>query len=261
VSDVQLAQIVHMGGFSGINTVTTGVAIVMAESGGQPKARNTNSDGSVDRGMWQINNKAHPDVSDSVADDPIGATKAAYKISNGGKNWKPWATYTSGKYLLFMPRAAAAVALIPLNTSPSDLAGQVVAAAPGGDAISGVATAISSATSVLVKTGQWIGNPHNWVRITEVLAGAVAVIIGLQLVARSGATGPAVAAARVPGRAAKAASSGAKKAGKAAAQVAAAVATDGASAAATGAAKAGKAASSGAAKAGKAATKAAPRRY
>lgn len=28
----------------------------------------------------------------------------AWKISNGGTNWQPWSTYTSGKYLEYMPK-------------------------------------------------------------------------------------------------------------------------------------------------------------
>jgi hypothetical protein len=95
-------------GFSGPQLVTA-VAVGLAESGGRSDALGLNSDGSRDRGPWQINDRAHPDVSDACAFDPPCAAQAAYAISIHGSDWWPWTTYASGKYRQFVPAAEAAV--------------------------------------------------------------------------------------------------------------------------------------------------------
>jgi hypothetical protein len=85
------------------------VAIAMAESGLNPSATNVNTNGSVDRGLWQINNAAHPDVTDSAAFNPTTAAEDMLQISDGGTNWSPWVTYQTGAYLRYLPTAEAAV--------------------------------------------------------------------------------------------------------------------------------------------------------
>lgn len=67
-------------------------AIVMAESGGDTHARNVNSDGSVDRGAFQINSRWHPEVPDAVCYNIGLAARAAYIISKRGTDWSQWAT-------------------------------------------------------------------------------------------------------------------------------------------------------------------------
>jgi Lysozyme like domain len=83
----------------------TALAIVLAESGGNTHARHVNSDGSVDRGLFQINDRAHPDVPDSCAYSPPCAASAAKKISKNWTDFSPWTTYTSGAYRRFLDQA------------------------------------------------------------------------------------------------------------------------------------------------------------
>lgn len=72
-------------------------AIALAESSGDPTATNHNSDGSVDRGLWQINS-SHGSLSTyNVADN----AKAAVKIK-GTQGLSAWVTYTNGMYRKFM---------------------------------------------------------------------------------------------------------------------------------------------------------------
>jgi hypothetical protein len=49
--------------------------VAKCESGFNPKARNINSPDSIDRGLFQINSKYHPEVTDGQADDPEFATR------------------------------------------------------------------------------------------------------------------------------------------------------------------------------------------
>jgi len=44
--------------------------LILVESGGNPRAEHHDDDGSVDRGLVQINSQAHPEVSDAEAYDP-----------------------------------------------------------------------------------------------------------------------------------------------------------------------------------------------
>ena len=64
------------------------VRVAKCESNLNPLAVNKNTDGSRDRGLFQINEKWHPDVSDEVAFNPITATEffcKAYK--EGHLDW------------------------------------------------------------------------------------------------------------------------------------------------------------------------------
>ena len=89
------------------STCPTAVAICIAESGGRPSATNTNSDShhSVDRGLWQINNYWHKEVTDSCAFNSACNGKAAYRISHSGSNWSAWSTFKSGAYKKQLPQA------------------------------------------------------------------------------------------------------------------------------------------------------------
>lgn len=74
-------------------------AIAFAESGGIPNAILRNSrEYSV--GLWQINTNVHPYTPEDMA-DPVKNAAAAFVISKGGKDWRPWSTYKNGKYKQF----------------------------------------------------------------------------------------------------------------------------------------------------------------
>ena len=68
--------------------------IAEAESGGQQYAVNDNSNGTVDRGYWQINS-SHGSLSTFGAYDNA---RAAVLISGDGTDWTPWTTYQTGAY-------------------------------------------------------------------------------------------------------------------------------------------------------------------
>lgn len=120
---LSLAHLLLGQGFSSDGAVM-GIAIIMKESGGNTNARNHNSNGSIDRGIWQWNNRAHPDISDACAFDPVCATQKALSISGNGSNWGPWnpPSYKNGTpaaAVPFIPMAKAAVlAAGPLGGTP-----------------------------------------------------------------------------------------------------------------------------------------------
>jgi len=86
----------------------TAVAVALAESSGNCKAQNVNKGGSIDRGLWQINNYYHSECSDSCAYDCTCNAGCAKSVSSGGSNWQPWSTYNSGAYKSHLAAAEAA---------------------------------------------------------------------------------------------------------------------------------------------------------
>ena len=105
-----VAQAAYDAGFRGERLVLS-IAVAKAESGYKPKAHLRNGptkgcpNGSTDRGIWEINDCYHPKVSNACAYDVACNAKAAFKISNGGKNWKPWSSFNAGKHLPFISEA------------------------------------------------------------------------------------------------------------------------------------------------------------
>ncbi len=64
------------------------VRVARAESSLIPSAININKNGSKDRGIFQINNEYHPEISDEAANDIVLATKFfCHAFKNGNLNW------------------------------------------------------------------------------------------------------------------------------------------------------------------------------
>jgi hypothetical protein len=84
---LQLRALMMRAGFPNPDLAT---AIALAESGGVPGAL---GDGGVSIGLFQINTRAHPRFALTDLKDPVKNVAAAYEISRGGANWKPWSTW------------------------------------------------------------------------------------------------------------------------------------------------------------------------
>jgi len=68
--------------------------IAAAESSWRIDARAGNEDSSVDRGLFQINSRWHPSVSDDEAFDLHANVSYAHALSRGGTDWSQWAELT-----------------------------------------------------------------------------------------------------------------------------------------------------------------------
>ena len=120
-----VAHAAYTAGFRG-QALLTAVAIAMAESRGNPSARKNDSiEDSV--GLWQINidprkswgrARARKHGGASGLMDPYENARAAYDISNQGKNFNPWSTYKQKKnsYTNWLGTAATAIRKIGLNS-------------------------------------------------------------------------------------------------------------------------------------------------
>lgn len=128
LSASQIFNYAKQAGFSTSSAIIA-TAIALAESSGVTDAKgyNRNTSGgidSVDRGVWQINNVWHPEISDTCAFDPACAARAAYTISNKGTDFHPWSTFSSGIYTRDIPAAqqgAASAAVDTLVANPNNV--------------------------------------------------------------------------------------------------------------------------------------------
>lgn len=113
LTDVQIARTAKGAGFNGSGLLIA-IAVCLAESDGDPKAVNItgNHPPSRDRGLWQINDYWHNEVSDADAFDPDKCARITFRISDKGTDWHQWATYNHDSYKKFMDRARAAVAAL-----------------------------------------------------------------------------------------------------------------------------------------------------
>lgn len=220
LSAAQIAWYAQQAGFTG-SAVTTATAVALAESGGRINARGgPNSNGSYDYGLWQINEKAHPDLITGDAQWWVAGYNAqwAFKIYQAaGNSFRPWSTFTSGAYLAHMGAAALGAA----NPQSSGL----VEAGPNTviehNPISDLVAPFKAIAGAVFKTAAWVGNPHNWGRVAFIGVGGALVIGSLGIMAKPyvmGAAAPLVNAATnaVPGggaikSAVKSAAKGAKK--------------------------------------------------
>lgn len=168
-------------------------AIAMAESGGVVDAINANnSNGSIDRGLWQINS-IHGKQSTT---DPVNNAKAAVAISKGGTDWRPWCVAWSngrcgGSYMGAgapvlkhlpagnnsvgnVPIAGNRPATIPGVPGPGGFVGSLVEALYGGasNTVEGMKQQVTLMIQSLIRAGGYM---------MLVFTGAAMMIVGLVL--------------------------------------------------------------------------------
>ena len=86
----EIYNVCLQAGFTPDQAVTW-TAIALAESGGNTEAHNPHGEDSW--GLWQVN--VDPDVRDNAwgnLSDPSANARAAYEISRGGTDMRPWTT-------------------------------------------------------------------------------------------------------------------------------------------------------------------------
>lgn len=198
VSDGQLAALAAINFDPGNNDVATvATAIALAESGGNERAHNQNAATRDDSyGLWQINmygdlgpaRRRQFDLK-SNADlyDQFKNAQVAGDIWNAS-GFTPWSTYKSGEYKKFMARATAATheGGAPATGSTGDLPlGDRISDALSIDPLDAFKMLIDPALKVfdvIIKAGEWVGTPSNWIRIIQVGGGVVLAIVAISVV-------------------------------------------------------------------------------
>lgn len=166
LSAAAITQYVNNVGITG-NAARIATAIALAESGGNTTSHNpVPPDNSY--GLWQINmlgsmgparRKEFSISKNEDLYDPAINAAAMQKISSGGTNWKPWTTYTSGKYLLYM------------NSVPTDGTGD------------GTATVENVSLSTL---GSSLTDPATWTRAGFYLLGFLLILLAFVFLGLAG---------------------------------------------------------------------------
>lgn len=95
----ELAKLCYQAGWTDAKRLAVAVAVCIAESNGYEHRTNHNPDGSIDRGLWQINDRAYPNVTDEMAFDAVKATRFARQIYVGRNNqFTAWSAFNNGQY-------------------------------------------------------------------------------------------------------------------------------------------------------------------
>jgi hypothetical protein len=84
-------------GWRDADRLMRGAAVVGLESNFYERRTYTNDDGSVDRGVWMINSRAHPLATDDIAFDYQAATKWVYShiYLPQGYDYGAWSAYNA----------------------------------------------------------------------------------------------------------------------------------------------------------------------
>jgi hypothetical protein len=169
----QLVTIAKQNGFTGLSADII-AAIAMAESSGNTTAQHVNADGTLDRGVLQINSYWHPEVSDTCAYDAACSFKQAYRISTYGQNFNPWVTYTSGAYRKYLSGTSnSGNAPVSTNNFVDIFGSGYQASANPIDDVNNLIKALTAS-----QFWAWLTNPS---RVIKMLAGLGLVIISIVL--------------------------------------------------------------------------------
>jgi hypothetical protein len=105
LSDQQIANVAKASGWQSTSDIATAVAIALAESGGVSDITSPpNKNGTVDRGLWQVNSVHGYDPSELLT--PTGNGRAAHAVYLK-EGWRAWSKYKNGKYRVFLARGMA----------------------------------------------------------------------------------------------------------------------------------------------------------
>lgn len=196
------AAIAHFAIAAGVSgdDVWRAVAVAMAESSGNTGAiGGLNANGSRDYGLWQINDRAHPDL--LTADTqwwspPLNAAMMFQVYKGAGFKWTPWSVFNSGKYLLFATEAKTAAQFPDASLSQGFAEPQnngLDLFAP----ISAISEAFKSIGGAIFKASAWMSNQQNWVRVAYTGLGTALIVGALIVVAKPYVTTAAKGAAKV----------------------------------------------------------------
>jgi hypothetical protein len=181
-------QIAVYAAAAGAPTPQLAAAIAMAETGGTGNAGAHNPIPPDDSyGLWQINmigaegpqrRRQLGISSNTQLYDPATNARAMMLISNGGTNFTPWATYTSGRYQKYMPPGTATT--LP-SVEPAGILGDLTSPLQG---LIGGGESVVHGFEGLIKAGLWLSKASNWVRIGYVAGGGVMLIVGLAMLVK-----------------------------------------------------------------------------
>jgi hypothetical protein len=186
LSDKEVGNYAYNAGVKGeALDLATAIAVANLESGFDPGAKADDSD-DLSYGLWQINMKGSlgPSrrakfglASNEALYDPATNARVMAALSDNGKKWGAWTTFTTGPAKLYALRyLTVAGDVIHSNGGGGAVAGVVGAAQGAADAASATANFASDASQALRATHAWLSDRRNWVRVAFVVVGGVILV-------------------------------------------------------------------------------------
>lgn len=186
----QIAGLVKAAGWSG-ETGVIAVAVALQESSGNTSIRNA-----CCTGLFQIH-KVHAGINGTSKNEAEFRNQLENPVTNvtiaktiyDKEGWDPWEAYTSGAYRKHMTAARAGWSKPTVEgidvvhkdlTDPSNALELAQVTLP--DPLARVAGAIETVIEVINRTGAWIADRDNWIRIAQVVAGLGLGYVGFQVV-------------------------------------------------------------------------------
>ena len=176
----QVATLMQQAGFP-TSAIPQGLGVATAESGLRSDAvSKPNSNGTVDRGLWQINSVHGKDPARLM--DPAYNTQVAFELwRSAGNSWRPWSTFNNGT--AHVVNASNAVGFNPWWLVSPFGAG---AAGVGGDIAKSTGLAsLGQAAGVVIGT---VTSVAFWKRAGALFAGFIILIVGFVILASGNKT-------------------------------------------------------------------------
>ena len=146
----QIGSFCKQVGFNTEAKLSTAIAVAWAESSGNETVVNSLGCTGLFQIYVRVHLPAHPTWTTAAMKIPYNNCKAAYELSSGGSNWKPWEAYTNGAYKRYIgPATTAAKKVLGLQVGSTPPVGTPTTPPPAGPS--------------LVKTMSWFANQIGYV--------------------------------------------------------------------------------------------------
>jgi hypothetical protein len=163
----------YAAGFRG-KGLSTAISVGYAETRGNPDQVGRKGE----LGPWQIYPKAHPDWAAGNLRDYDYNARAAFSISAGGTNWRPWSTWPAAS-MLWLPQAEVAAQRVEhlggIGALPAEAGTHVPGLGSGAENLGQNLNPFSSITDAI----KFLSIGRNWGRIGQILIGGVIVLIAV----------------------------------------------------------------------------------
>ena len=182
LSRAQIADAMRKAGWPE-SAIPIGVAVAMAESGGNPRAVNrANSNGSSDHGLFQINSIHGSLLKTGDPYNPVDNARMALKVyKDAGNSWRPWSVFKSGSYRKFYTgRTEGNPSTASVGVDDGGFWGGFGNST--GTVVEGAATGVAQAS--IVGTLGYLADPSFWRRLGIGLLAVGLIIVGIVIVFR-----------------------------------------------------------------------------
>lgn len=189
MSNLSQADVIRLARGAGFSETEIPIAVTIAyfESSFNPNATNHNTNGSTDKGLWQINDTANADIiaqNGGNPFDPASNAAMAHAVYKR-QGWSAWTVYNrqAPNWGIIKDKAAYDTAHVPGRTDKTG-----TSLAPGiTDPLNSVTNGLSSLTNLASK----LGDANFWKRIGLGVLAAAIILIGIVVMLDSSKTAQA----------------------------------------------------------------------